>query len=412
MKLNVLTAGEEVALPLSAQQCEAVEREAAGAEWTVEIKTRAQIQGMPEWAHAFAGLRKDRRYYELVEDTIHQGFEYRYFALSDEYRQVRAIQPFFIADQDLLAGMGGAAGKAAAPIRRIWPRFMRMRTLMVGCAAGEGHLDAEDEASRYEIARSLGSTIVGQARQLKADMIVFKEFKTAERAALACLKKRGFTRIPSMPMTRRRLNFASFEDYMRNGLSAKFRAQLRREFRRSAERAQLEMRIVTDITPYIDEIYPLYLAVYERSALHFEKLTPEYLCRIGQSMPDKSLFFLMIKEGKIVSFNLCLTKDNELCSEYVGFDYDVAFDLHLYNVMTRNIMEWAIAKGYQWYCSTSLNYEPKYHFRHELDPLDLYVRHGSPAVNFVMKRALRYLEPTRGDAMLRRFPNHGDLHGD
>ena len=411
MKLDILTA-EDAALPLSSEQCGAIERQAVRVGWTVEIKTGAQIQGTPAWADAFTGLRKDRRYYELVEDTIHQGFEYRYFVLSDEYGQVRAIQPFFIADQDLLAGMGGGVSKVAALIRRFWPRFMCMRTLMVGCAAGEGHLDAEDEGSRCEIARSLGSTIVGQARQLRASMIVFKEFKTADRAALARLKKRGFTRVPSMPMTRRSLNFANFEDYMRNGLSAKFRAQLRREFRRSVERAQLEMRVVTDITPHIDEIYPLYLAVYERSALHFEKLTPEYLCRIGQSMPDKALFFLMIKEGKIVSFNLCLTTDTELCSEYVGFDYSVAFNLHLYNVMTRNIMEWAIANGYQWYCSTSLNYEPKYHFRHELDPLDLYVRHGSPAINFVMKRALRYLEPTRGDAMLRRFPNFNDLHED
>src|SRR5208337_3240809 len=412
MKLNVMTVEQEAALPLSAEQCEAVDREAAGAEWTVEIKTRAQIQGTPAWAHAFTGLRKDRRYYELVEDTIHQGFEYRYFVLSDEYGQVRAIQPFFIADQDLLAGMGGGASKAAALIRRIWPRFMRMRTLMVGCAAGEGHLDAEDERGRREIARSLGSTIAGHARQLKASMIVFKEFKAADRAALACLKKHGFTRAPSMPMTRRHLNFASFEDYMRNGLSAKFRAQLRREFRRSAERAQLEMRVVADITPHIDEIYPLYLAVYERSGLHFEKLTPEYFCRIGQTMPEKTVYFMLLYQNKVVAFNLCLLHNDEICSEYVGFDYSVAFDLHLYFVIIRRVMEWALANGYRWYCSTSLNYEPKYHLKHALDPLDLYVRHESPIANFLIKRALRYLEPTRHDAMLKRFRNYKDLYAD
>jgi len=259
---------------------------------------------------------------------------------------------------------------------------------------------------------SLGAAVADHARRLKAGLIVFKEFTVEDRAALACLKDSGFTRIPSMPMTRRRLNFTSFEEYMRNALSQKFRAQLRRNCKKSAERAKLEMRIVTDITPYIEEIYRLYIPVYERSHLKFEKLTPEYFCRIGQAMPDKALFFLMIKDEKIVSFNLCLKNDNELCSEYVGFDYDVAFDLHLYNVMTKNIMEWAIANGYQWYCSTSLNYEPKYHFRHQLDPLDLYVRHTSPAVNFVMKRALLYLEPTRNDEMLKRFSNYEDLHGD
>jgi Acetyltransferase (GNAT) domain len=378
----------------------------------VAIKTRAEIEGSQAWQRAFAGQRKDRRYFELVEDTLDQGFDHRYFVLTGEDGTVRAIQPFFLLDQDLLAGMGAGIAKLAQAVRRVFPRFLLMRTLMVGCAAGEGHLDAPDESVAFAIASGLGAAIAEQARQLKAGLVVFKEFTAASRAALSCLSGHGFTRVPSMPMTRRRLNFASFEEYMRLALSQKFRGQLRRDCRRSEARAALEMRVVTDATPYIDELYPLYLAVYERSHLKFEKLTREYFCNIGRAMPDKALFFLMMKDGKVVSFNMCLKNGKELCSEYVGFDYEVAFDLHLYNVMTKSIMEWAIDNRYQWYCSTSLNYEPKYHFRHQLDPLDLYVRHVSPVVNFFMKRALPYLEPTRSDAMLKRFSNFADLHGD
>jgi len=409
MEMYAHSAASEAALPVEWQPHAAGLQ--AKAQLKVDVKSRAEIQNTPAWASAFANQRKDSRYYDLVEETIHQGFHYRYFVLTGEGGEVRAIQPFFILDQDLLAGTGQRIGKVANAIRRFWPRFLRMRTLMIGCAAGEGHLDAAGEGKRLEIARGLGAAIMDYARRLKASLIVFKEFTAEDRAALACLTERGFTRIPSMPMTRRRLNFTSFEEYMRTALSQKFRAQLRRNCRKSAERAKLEMRVVTDITPYVEEIYRLYLPVYERSHLKFEKLTPEYFQRIGQAMPDKALFFLMFKDEKIVSFNLCLRKDKELCSEYVGFDYNVAFDLHLYNVMTKNIMEWAIANGFQWYCSTSLNYEPKYHFRHQLDPLDLYVRHASPAVNFLMKRALLYLEPTRNDEMLKRFENYEDLRG-
>lgn len=377
----------------------------------VEVSPRSGIRNSPAWARAFGNQRKDSRYYELVEETLQEGFDYRYFVLTSEGGEVRAIQPFFLLDQDLLAGSTPRIAKAANLIRRIWPRFLRMRTLMVGCAAGEGHLDANDDRLRSEIARSLAASIMIHARRLKAALVVFKEFTVEDRAALNCLKDRGFARIPSMPMTRRGLNFSNFEEYMSKELSQKFRGQLRRNWRKSAERAKLEMRVVTDITPYIEEIYNLYLPVYERSQLKFEKLTPEYFLRIGRDMPDKALFFLMVKDEKVVSFNLCLKNGKELCSEYVGFDYALAFDLHLYNVMTKNIMEWAIANGFEFYRSTSLNYEPKYHFRHELEPLDLYVRHASPAVNFVMKRALPYLEPTSNDAMLKRFPNYAELRG-
>jgi hypothetical protein len=378
----------------------------------VEIMSGAEVRACPRWEYAFAGQRKDCRYFELLEDTIGQGFEYHYFVLRDAYGQVRAIQPFFINDQDLVEGSGPQLKSAVDFVRRIWPRFLRMRTLMVGCAAGEGHLDAEDEKTRHCIASSLGAAITGKARQLRAKLIVFKEFTVEDRTALSCLRVHGFARAPSMPMSRLRLNFKNFDEYMRTVLSAKMRAKLRRDEKKTAARAKLELKAVTDITPYIDEIFPLYLAVYERSALHFEKLTRDYFCRVGQVMPERALFFLILNEGKIVSFNLCLANGREMTSEYVGFDYSVAFDLNLYNMMTKKILEWAIEHQYDWYASTSLNYEPKYHFRHVLDPLDLYVKHRWGPINFFMKRALPMLEPTRRDPFLPKFPNYADLKGE
>ena len=70
----------------------------------VQVKSRAEIQGSAAWMRAFAAQRKDRRYYELLEDTLRQGFDYRYFVLTGEDGEARAIQPFFLLDQDLLAG--------------------------------------------------------------------------------------------------------------------------------------------------------------------------------------------------------------------------------------------------------------------------------------------------------------------
>ena len=81
-----------------------------------------------------------------------------------------------------------------------------------------------------------------------------------------------------------------------------------------------------------------------------------------------------------------------------------------HNVAVRDVMKWAIPNKYKWYCSTALNYEPKFHLRHELYPLDLYVKHTSLIFNFILKRVLPFLEPVRYDAMLKRFPNYKDLH--
>jgi hypothetical protein len=72
--------------------------------------SRGEVMGRAWWASAFAGKHKDRRYYELVEDTIQPDFVFRYFAIKDDDGSVRAVQPFFIIDQDLLLGTNTRLG--------------------------------------------------------------------------------------------------------------------------------------------------------------------------------------------------------------------------------------------------------------------------------------------------------------
>lgn len=377
--------------------------------FTVAVLAREEVVRCAHWAHAFAAERKDHRYYELVEDTIQPEFDYRYFAIRDESGEARAIQPFFMLDQDILAGTGRWIKTAADFVRRLWPRFMKLRTLMVGCAAGEGHLDSSSELPRELHAQLLADGINSHARALKARLIVLKEFPAADRAVLECFLGHGYTRAPSLPMTRASINYTSFEDYMNKALSGNMRSNLRKKFKSSARLASLEMSVLRDITPIIDDIYPLYLAVYERSTLRFEKLTKEYLCGIGRQMPDKARFFVWRRGEKIVAFALCMMEGDSICSEYIGFDYEAAFELSLYFIVVRDVMSWAIANHYQCYRNTAVNYEPKLHLRYLLDPLDLYVKHTSPIANFVLKYALPLMEPTRYDKVLQRFPNYAEL---
>jgi hypothetical protein len=375
---------------------------------TVRIANRNDIASLPVWQNAFAGERKDHRYYELLEDTLPDGFKYGYFIV-ETGGTVRAIQPYFLIDQDLLAGMTGPAPKIVAGIRRLWPRFMRAWTLMVGCAAGEGHLDG-DEASQNATALAFARSLPGLARELNCVMIVLKEFPAKYRAPLQCLRDAGFARVPSMPMTTLNIAYKNFEDYLAQNLSPGTRAKTRRKLR-VAERAQppITMDTVGDATGIVDDIYPLYVKVYERSPLQFEKLTKEFLCEIGRRMPDKVRFFVWRQDSRIIAFGLCTLQGDSICHEYVGFDYSVAFELNLYYRVFHDIIEWAIANGCKRFYSGSLNYDPKWHLRQSLYPVDLYVRHTSSAVNAALKRLLPIMEPTRSDPILPHFHNYRDL---
>lgn len=375
---------------------------------TVEIVTRAGLVRLQHWRKAFSGQRKDHRYYDLVERTIRQDFDYRYFVIKDARGEVRAIQPFFLLDQDLLAGVPRLANVMTRFVRGWWPGFLLLRTLMVGCAAAEGRLDRTQRADVEIFANALCQ----HAGKMKARLVVMKEFPAEDRPVLNCLLSRGFTRVPSLPMTSLDFDYADFEDYMRRGISRGARSHLRRKFRDAARADPIEMSVVRDATPIIDEIYPLYLQVYERATLRFEKLTKDYLCGIGREMPDKARFFVWRQSGRPIAFSLSLVHEDAIYNEYLGLDYAVALKLHLYFLMFRDIMSWAIANGYRRCISTSLRYDPKLHLRFRLVPLDLYVRHTSPLLNAVLRWLLPLIEPTRNDATLRKFPNYAQLRGE
>jgi predicted N-acyltransferase len=373
-----------------------------------KVVTCAELQNCAAWERAFQNECKDHRYYEIVETTLQNDFEYYYLRLEDSSGHVRAIQPVFFVRQNLVEGVPGKIRSAVDLIRKIFPRFLTMRVLMVGCAAGTGDLGTYDEKDEAWVANALQASLPTYARQNKASLVVLKDFPANYRTALETFVLNGHTRIPSMPMTRLSLQYENWDEYFRT-LSKATRKDLRRKFRKAERAPKIEMGVITEIAPLVDEIYPLYRAVHERSPLKFETLTKDYFCVIAHRMPDRARFFIWRQNGKIVAFSFGLVCGDAIYDECIGLDYSVALDLHLYFYTLRDIISWALQQGLKYYYSNPLNYEPKLHLDCELVPLDLYVRHTSALLNPIFRRLLKYLGPTRHDPVLPRFPNADQL---
>jgi Peptidogalycan biosysnthesis/recognition len=410
------TSSSNLAHPISSTRADpdtrsTIEEEgcAGGESASVVVISRHQLADCPHWQRAFSSQHKDHRYYEIVAETLHREFKYLFFAIRGSQGEIRAIQPFFILDQDILVGLRPYLGRLIDAVRLRWPRFMYLTTIMIGCVAGEAHLDCADESTCAADIALLAGAIVAHARKLGARLIVLKEFPKQYRDVLSCFIDGGFTRVPSMPMTELNIAYANFDDYMRSALSGTTRYKLRKKFKAAETDVPIELTVTDDITPVIDELYPLYVQTYERSPLHFELLTKEYFCQLGTQMPDKVRFFVWRRAGKAVAFTECMVHGDTIFSEYLGLDYTVAIELHLYHYVYRDVVSWAIANGYKRFQSSSLNYDPKLHFRHRLMPVDLYVKHTSGVINLIMRVALPWLAPIRYDKTLKKFPNYGEL---
>jgi len=374
----------------------------------VKVATRAKLQTSEKWKSAFQNKCKDHRYYEIVEDTLEGRFEHHYLVIEDNSSKVRAIQPVFFVRQNLVEGVPGKIRSVVDFIRKNFPRFLTMRVLMVGCAAGAGDMGPCAEKDEKWTANALLAVLRTFAQRNRASLVVLKDFPAKYRPALESFSSNGYARIPSMPMTRLPLHYHDWDEYFRT-LSKATRKDLRRKFRKAERAPKIDMETVNDLTPYIDEIYPLYLQVHQRSPLKFETLTKDYFRAISKRMPDRTRFFVWRQSGKIVAFSFCLVCDDAIYDECIGLDYSVALDLHLYFYTLRDIISWSLQQRLQYYYSNPLNYEPKLHFDCELVPLDLYVRHTAAFFNPIFRRALRYLEPTRHDPVLHKFPNAQEL---
>ena len=371
------------------------------------ILQREDLLNCEPWHRLFERRCKDHRFYEIIDDTI-EGFEHFYLQLEDNTGSVRAIQPMFIVRQKLDEGTRGLLKSVTTSIRNRFPRFLTMRILMVGCVAGEGHLGILSNNDAEWTTNALRECLKSVAKRLSASLVVMKDFPLEYRATLSSFSRVGYARIPSMPMTQLRLGYPSFDHYLAT-LSRVTRKGLRRKFRKTEEATKIELEVVDDISPYVDEVYPLYLQVHERSSMKFERLTKEFLVSLGNRMPDRARFFIWRQQGKAVAFSVCMLCGDTLYDEYLGMDYSVALTLHLYFYTFRDIITWALEHGIQSYISSPLNYDPKLHLGCDLRPLDLYVIHTAKLLNPPFRVALKLFEPTRHDPVLQRFPNANEL---
>jgi predicted N-acyltransferase len=372
------------------------------------ILSRSELEHCAQWKNTFHNQCKDHRFYEIIAQTLNSDFEHHYLLLEDSRETIRAIQPLFFVRQNVFEGVSGSVRRIVDSVQRRFPRFLTMRVLMVGCAAGESHLGALRPEDETWTAKALHASLKTYARSHGASLVVLKDFSALYRGALRGFSANGYACVPSMPMTQLRLNYRNFEEYLQS-LGKATRKNLRRKFRRTASAAPIELEVVTDIAPQIDEVYPLYLQVHERSKFKFERLTKEYFCNLGRGMPERTRFFVWRQEGTAIAFSLCMVHGGTIYDEYLGLDYRVALDLHLYFYTLRDILKWAIAQELEYYRSSPLNYDPKLHLGCELVPLDLYVMHTAAILNPIFRQAVKFLEPTRYDPVLRQFPNAHQL---
>ena len=272
------------------------------------------------------------------------------------------------------------------------PNLFSIKTLVCGIPMSQGHigLAGDHAATLAAITRRMEQL----AKKVRAHILAFKDFDHADAPKLASLKKNGFLRVDSLPTTELAVTFAGFEDYLKT-LSAATRYDLKRKFKKAAT-AKIEMTVAGTLDDdTLKDAYRLYRQTLDRHEIGFEIMPAAFFKLISKNMPHQAKYFLWRIDGKLVAFLFCLVSDTHFIDYFLGLDYAVAHQYHLYFVKFRDVMNWCLEHGIKKYEMGVSVYEPKRRLGFDFVPRDLYV-----------KIRYRWLHPFfRGICALLRFDN-------
>lgn len=357
-------------------------------ESNLEIKIIRKIKEITpsEWNRLFPDILEDYYFLKSLEDSKIDQFEFRYILVYDNEKLVGAAA-CFLMDYPLDIVVEGFTKKFLNIIKKISPKFVNPRTLLCGVPTGQGRLGIFGDVDR--VISTICTGLEKIAKEEKASLIFFKDFDSTYAQSF---DKMGFSKFSSLPNTIMDIHFKNFDEYL-NTLSYASKNGLKRKLKKN-NNIKFDLEILNELKEdTINRIYELYLETVSKHALNFEILPKDFFQNISKNMLQETRYFLWRLDNKIIAFALCLVKDSYFIDYYLGFDYSVAHQYHLYFIRFRDLLNWCIENKIKKYEMGVTGYEAKRRLGFKFINLYMYAKHQNKLISPIFKIIGRFIAP-------------------
>ena len=356
-----------------------------------------------EWDGVFrSGMIEGYAYHRALDESNLFPFQTRYAVIRDDDAVV-AIAPFFIADFSFDTTIQGFLKSVTSAIRRIFPRFLRLKILFFGSPLTEEcEIGFSDRMDKKTLLDFLNSSIKDFCKKEKIRVVVFNNLAERDRDIIGILGGKGYGSMESFPIARLRIDAKTLDEYIQT-LGKNTRKDIKRKMKKAYESGELRIEERTDLNGIASRAYELYMNLFDASEVSFEKMTPEYLEKIFEHVPEIVRVFTAWVGDKMVAFNLCFAKGDICIDKYIGLDYEATREYNLYFATWCYNVEWCIRNGYRYYQSGTGDYEPKLRLGSDLIPLYVCCRHLNPFINLFVKPVMKLLKPANFDKDLKKI---------
>lgn len=265
--------------------------------------------------------------------------------------------PLFDAHFDLLTTADDALRHRLRrlPGYRFWSRWLTIDTRFVGTTVSEYSpfpLSVKPTDMAQWLRRCAPDRKLTIVKDLPCDSPLLSAGDNHYSQALynACLSQ-GFIGVEGQALAYVSINFDDTEEYL-----ARLSHSRRRDIRRKL-RSRHDLRI--EILPTGDarftnaawrhQLYQLYLAVYQQSEIHFDLLTPAFFDALLTDGASGGRVFFYWRDNELVGYNLCYQQNDKLIDKYIGLNYPLARECHLYFISWFVNLEYALENGLRFY---------------------------------------------------------------
>ena len=187
--------------------------------------------------------------------------------------------------------------------------------------------------------------------------------------------KSGYTKAAAAPACTLEIKWKTFEQYM-SALRSNYRYRYNKALKKSDG---LKMAPLADNAEFSEELYSLYEQVENNAKIKIDKLPISFF--------KSNLFKILVfyKDNAPAGFIQLLENGDELIFEFVGFDYKINAECHIYHRMLLEIIRYGIERGFKYIDFGQTADDTKLKLGCHYEYLKVYLHHSNPFINLAYR---------------------------
>jgi len=225
----------------------------------------------------------------------------------------------------------------------------------------------------------------------KISGFLVKDFYQNDNTWAEGLKKNGYLEFlvnPNMLLDIRP-TWNKFEDYL-GDMASKYRTRMKKAQKRASAIAIREMD-AAELQQRMNEMSALYNEVVDEADFKLVKLDISHLLRQKQALGEKFGVIGFFKDEELVTFISYYIHERDLVAGYMGLKHTINHEYDLYLNVLLKLAEKGIEQKMKHVVYGRTAMEIKSSVGAVPQPMYLYLKHRSPAINFIIKRAVPFL---------------------